>query len=216
LVIAIALSVLIAKLVQNPAGIVFGLFCAPVLVIFLKRARRLHQNACKIVLGSFVAVLVLPGLFATPDLSAASAFKVVEIQSHYSDLLAPGALLAAGRPLFREVTADYGVVQPICLAAIIKTLRTSFSFGIYVEIVRTFSALFLLLAACLFYRAAGKAKIASLFAIAFFAPLMQPNQMNEYFPNQTAWRLIGFPIAVLFSAVCRLSFYCSILKPAFA
>ncbi len=197
LTMVVAVTALAARLFQNPSGFITGALCALPVVALLRRPVAFSRVACQFLLLGFVAILVLPGLFATPDLTTLSPDKFIEIQTHFSDLVAPATLLSQGKLLFREVNPDYGVIQPVCLAAIKNITGAKFSFGTEVEFIRGFQSMFILLAAWLFYRAAGNAKIASLFAIAFFAPFLQINQMSEYFPNQTAWRLFGFPLAVL-------------------
>ncbi len=202
-VCVIALSAFVIKLIQNPAGMAFGLVCLPFLILLFKQSQRLPKQAYGALLAMFVIVLIVPGLLAIPDLSAELPAKIVEIQTHYSDLVGWGALLAAGKPLFREVNPVYGLVQPILIVLASRFGIGDFSFGTYVEFVRVFQAIFIVLAAYLFYKLSGRSKIASLFAIAFFAPFMQLNQMSEYFPNQTAWRLLDLPVAVLALVMCR-------------
>lgn len=202
LVAFIGIAALIFKAFQNPAGMAFGLVCLPVLVLLFKQSHRLPKAAYLGLLALFVAVVVVPGLIVVPDLTASTAGKFLEIQTHYSDVVGPGALLAAGKPLFQEVDPFYGLVQPILIAFASSKLGT-FSFGTYIEMVRVLQAVFIVTAAWLFYKLSGRAKVASLFAIAFFAPLIQLNQMNEYFPNQTAWRLLGFPVAMVTILLCR-------------
>lgn len=202
LVSMIAIAAFVFKTFQNPAGIAFGLVCLPVLYFFFKKGRGIPRFVYGAALFLFVALMVVPGLIVVPDLTASTAGKFLEIQTHYSDVVGPGALLAAGKPLFSEVDPFYGLIQPI-LIAFVSSKTGTFSFGTYVEMVRTFQAVFITTAAFLFYRLSGRAKVASLFAIAFFAPLIQLNQMNEYFPNQTAWRLLGFPLAIVTMLACR-------------
>ncbi|MBS1955880.1 MAG: hypothetical protein JST89_16975 [Cyanobacteria bacterium SZAS-4] len=203
LVVVIAVGAFIAKLVQNPAGMGFGLLCLPFLLLILKQSHRLPKPLATFLLSAFVFVMIVPGFFAVPDLSDQDAGKVIEIQTHYADLVGWGALLAAGKPLFVEVNPVYGFVQPLLIVLASKFGLSNFSFGTYVEFVRAFQAAFIVMAAYLFYRLSGRAKVASLFAIAFFAPFMQLNQMSEYFPNQTAWRLLNLPVAVLALVLCR-------------
>ncbi|RTL45827.1 MAG: hypothetical protein EKK48_00345 [Candidatus Melainabacteria bacterium] len=202
LVALIAIAAFLFKSFQNPAGIAFGFVCLPVLYFFFKKGRGIPKIFYSAALTFFVALMVVPGLIVVPDLTASTAGKFLEIQTHYSDVVGPGALLAAGKPLFREVDPFYGLIQPI-LIAFVSSKSGTFSFGTYVEMVRSFQAIFIITAAFLFYKLSGRAKVASLFAIAFFAPLIQLNQMNEYFPNQTAWRLLGFPIAIVTMLSCR-------------
>lgn len=202
LVCSLALVAFGIKSIQNPTGMAFGLVCVPFLILLLKQTQRLPKYIYMILLFAFVALLIVPGLFVIPDLTSLTSGKLLEIQTHYSDVVGPGAMLAAGKRLFHEVDPFYGVIQPICIAAL-GAKMSSFSFGSYVELVRVFQAVFIVMAACLFYRLAGRAKVASLFAIAFFAPFMQLNQMSEYFPNQTAWRLLGFPIAIVGMLISR-------------
>lgn len=203
LVAAIALGAFAIKLLQNPAGMAFGLVCLPFLYLLFKQSQRLPKLLVIVLLAAFVSVMIIPGLIAVPDLSDQPPGKVIEIQTHYSDLVGWGALLAAGKPLFREVNPVYGFLQPLLIVLASRFGLSNFSFGNYVEFVRAFQAIFILIAAYLFYRLSGRAKVASLFAIVFFAPFMQLNQMSEYFPNQTAWRLLNLPVAVLAIVICR-------------
>jgi hypothetical protein len=118
LVALIGIAAFIFKAFQNPAGIAFGFVCLPVLVILFKQSHRLPKVAYLALLSLFVAAVVVPGLIVVPDLTASNAGKFLEIQTHYSDVVGPGALLAAGKPLFQEVDPFYGLVQPILIAAV--------------------------------------------------------------------------------------------------
>lgn len=172
------------------AGLVFVVvltLAAPV----LKRtwANRGAAALCTILL----AAAVLPGFFLRLDLSRAGP-DAPWVQWHYSIVLGPGDLLAAGWRIFEDVRPAYGVILPV-LAAGYQRHIGPLEMGDYVRVLQALQLLLLAACAWLCLRHARQRWPFVFFGLAFVLPWFHSTQPGLLFPNQTPWRMIAVPLA---------------------
>lgn len=141
----------------------------------------------------FVVLAIIPGLIRPLDMTGLEPYQIVDVQQHYSTVVATGDRLALGQKIFADVRQHYGVVFQT-LAGIWQAHVRTLSFGEYAQIVRTLMAIFLV-SVCIEYKIfARKAGPAAFVALLFVLPWVHTNQNNVMYPNLSAWRLIGIPV----------------------
>ncbi|HXB57622.1 MAG TPA: hypothetical protein VN461_22870 [Vicinamibacteria bacterium] len=143
-----------------------------------------------------LAAVTLPGFFLRPDLSHITWWEVCFSQAHYVLAIAPSDLLAAGRILLEDVQPVYGLALPVLGAALERALGP-LSLGGWVHLLQGLQAVYLFLAAFLFWRHARGRWGMVLFAFAMVFPWYHFNHRGLFYPNQTPWRTMAIPLAVL-------------------
>jgi hypothetical protein len=167
------------------------------LAVLLAGRRRSWGNAALgvLVLGA-VALAVVPGFLRSPDFSVYSAYDLTYGQSHWSLVVAPADRLAAGAKLLEDVWPEYGVLLPVLWAGLERLVRP-FSFGEAVHLLLAVQALYLALGAMLLAFAARARWLFVGTALAAVVPWYHFAHRSLLFPNQSAWRILGMPMALL-------------------
>lgn len=168
------------------------------ILFYLLTARRLRSRLRPVHAAAVVAALLAataPGFLVTWDLSVANSAFVASVESHFCGVVADGDRLAHGFRLFDLVNPRYGVLLPSLVGAFEHHVR-SLSFGDYLHLIRAVQALYLLLAAWLYYLHARRVHLIVLPLVLLFARF-HFYQDGILFPNQSPWRMIGFPVAFL-------------------
>ncbi|HWW94183.1 MAG TPA: hypothetical protein VN375_12520 [Vicinamibacteria bacterium] len=181
---------------HRPTAYVAGgvLFVVGLAVAPLRRGIGSRALAGVAVLG--LAAATLPGFWVRPDHSHLTWWEVCFSQAHYAMAIAPADLLAAGRILLKDVHPVYGVALPV-LAAAGERAFGPLSLGGWVHVLQGLQAVYLLLAAFLFWRHARGRWGMVLFALAMVFPWYHFNHRGLFYPNQTPWRTIAIPLAAL-------------------
>ncbi len=156
---------------------------------------RLVNGSLWLFVGAYAAFLMLPGLFETPDLSSWRG-AVTTIEQHYSLAFGGAMRVAQGQRWFSGATPYYGLLLSSLLATAERHLGI-LDFGAHIRLVQVSQILFCALA-LLSYRLWDRR--GALFVAAPFlllAPWIHNNHDALFYPNQSAWRSIGLPLAVL-------------------
>jgi hypothetical protein len=173
---------------------------AAICVLTVFAARKLPDKAmCCLALtvaACAFLIAVVPGLSATPDLSAHFPESIADIESHQAQTTAADLRLAQGCKLFESVSGRYGVLWQTLLGAYTKLVHP-LSVGDAMMFTRWLHAVFFALAAIAYLKFARRSPIAASLALLFIAPWMELNQLYFIFPQVTAWRYMGFAVAPL-------------------
>lgn len=141
----------------------------------------------------YVALLILPGLALPLDLSGHLASVVPAIEAHYSAVMGSAGRLALGEG---AASFNYGALLPT-LFAIFARAGGAPEFGSEVRVVQLMQGLFALLAAAAYAIWRPRRPLAVVLPLLLIAPSLSNFNTLVWFPNQTAWRFIGFPLAAL-------------------
>ena len=191
------LGVLAPLYAPGPKMRYFVLALPMALVLFLAGRRRPAANAALgLLVLAAVALAVVPGLLRPPDLSGYSAYDLTYGQSHWSLVVAPADRLAAGARLFEDVWPEYGVLLPVLWAAVERGLR-SLSFGEAVRLLLALQAVYLAVGTALLVLAARGRWLFVAVALAAVVPWYHFAHRSLLFPNQSAWRIVGMPVALV-------------------
>ena len=149
-----------------------------------------------------ISIATAPGVFISRDLSHLSAMDFASVQWHYDYTMGAGDRLASGQKLFEEVTPALGILPAIILggwqkhlglldfgsrqdllrwAALVFLLTTMFAYSTYARGLYAFAAVGLLL----------------LIPYLHFATPPGARYPSLLYPNQSAWRSIGFAMCPL-------------------
>ena len=162
------------------------------IIAALRLPQRLFAIGAWAFLAAYVLWLAVP-LWGGPQFLPAEALENAEW--HFGQTLAQGDRLAAGLRLGELVHNIYGLLLPIGLGIVERHVGL-LSFGAHVRIVQGAQVAFLLAAigafAC-WRRRPLFVVIATLFIGGWLATSMDA----VFFPPQTGWRSVGFPLGVL-------------------
>ncbi len=177
----------------------FFLAAVPVGFLLLLAGRRRPRSWTNALLGAAtlvaVALATFPGFLGPPDFSGQSWYDLTYSEGHWSLVIAPGDLLAQGRRLLVDVRPEYGVVLPVLWAAGQRAFG-AFSMGDSVHALMGLQALYLGLSVWLLWRAARGRWLFAIVALAAVVPWYHFAHHSLLFPNQTAWRIVGMPLAL--------------------
>jgi hypothetical protein len=153
-------------------------------------------RAIWIVIASYATFLMLPGLFEAPNLSRFSPELHTGVEWHYAGGLGPADRLAAGHRLFSEVQLYSGPLL-VTLLAIAERMLGHFSFGAHIRIVQVLQSVFLVTMLAAQWRWLRSRPLAILAGFLLVAPWVHSHHAAVLYPNQSAWRSLGFPLGVL-------------------
>jgi hypothetical protein len=149
-------------------------------------------------------VLILVGALwptAIGSMSRVSLPLLPWVDQHLSALFSGGQMLEFGYRLFRDVPTGYGTLTPLALAATIRTgVDVDIAFLLHlVEVFQVLTlCLFILATFTLTREAEGGARAAAVLLVVLVAsPFLSFGNMAVLLPNQSGFRFIMFPIAVL-------------------
>ncbi len=179
----------------DSAAIAFaiGTLCLAVNSVRLSQVCRLRAADYATITIFLVAMAALPALFTPLDLTRMPVNQIVDVQNHYSTVAMTGDRLAAGQHLFSEVRQHYGVLFQT-LSGVLQKSFGSFSFGTYALVIRCLTTVLLAAMAWQYTRFAGRPSAASLAPLLLILPWLHTNQLSEYYPNLSSWRLLGIPL----------------------
>ena len=144
----------------------------------------------------------LPGLFSPPDFSNWGMGSIIEFGFHWSFLVTPADLLGIGRVLFEQVRVPYGCLLPIIIGGW-QLHYGALTMGQLIQINRFLNFIFLGCFFWLYYRYARRQALPAAISLAMILPLFHYNCPGILTPNQSAWRLLAFPLAFACLFACH-------------
>ena len=148
----------------------------------------------------YVCALAIPGLLRPISIGKVALLK--EAEAHYSLTLGQGDRLAAGLLLGRDVNLNYGLGMTLFTAGFERSVRF-LTFGEHIRLVQVVQVVFLLAAVAAFIIWKPHEPFWVLAATAFVGPWVSTSHLAVYYPNQSGWRSLGFPIGVLVLLLAR-------------
>ena len=209
-------SIVLAIIAAALAGL-FLLYCAPdfrfyggfgLLGILVLQNPLLHRSkwlnpVYTIITVALLIWWVIPAFFIRLDYSGQQWKYLIHFTAHYNGVLGVGDRLVAGQHLFRDAIPLYGEVWPLVTAAWDLWLRpmTIMDYCTLIRIVQTF---YVAIGAYCLYRVSGRYKVIFLLTAALGACHYQFNACAwQLYPNQSAIRHLGAPIAILLMILVR-------------
>ena len=188
-------AVALVAIVGGPPGALVGSGLVAALVAASGFVPRTAALVVVAVLTSYAALLLLPGIFVTPDLATAPPFPLLLIEWHYAYVVSAGDRLASGLELFTQVMPPYGVLVPTLLGAW-ERARGLLSWGAHIQLMHVMN-----LALALAALAAGRLWFRRLPGVAVMLlallPWVSSFHPSTLLPNQSAFRFLGLVCAVL-------------------
>lgn len=189
-VVAVALVVIVA-------GPPWAMVCSALVAGLVGASAFANRSAALVVvavLTSYAALLLVPGLFVTPDLATAPPFPLLLIEWHYAYVVSAGDRLASGLELFTQVMPPYGVLVPTLLGAW-ERARGLLSWGAHLQLMQVMN----LALACVAV-AAGRLWFRRLPGVAVMLlallPWVSSFHPSTLLPNQSAFRFLGLVCAL--------------------
>jgi GDSL-like Lipase/Acylhydrolase family len=164
--------------------------------------RRVVDRTCAVLVGVVLLGATIPGWLKRLNLSAAVPAWV---EWHYSTVLGPADLLAAGWRLGAEVPPAYGLLPAVVIAGLERLRGTALEMGDYVRGIQALQVPMLVGCAVLYHRYTRRRWAFTFFGLVLLVPWYHSTQQGLLFPNQTPLRMIGIPLAAAaITAVRRL------------
>jgi hypothetical protein len=159
--------------------------------------RPAHRNRIAL-FGLILLVLAadVPGFFAKLDLSRLDNFQIILMEHHYSVVLGQAERLAAGQHLGELVTPRYGLLLHLSLAAWQQNIRP-LSVGEVVWVLQAIQLVYLLCCLLVFARYSHRKYVLCIVGMLLVLPWYYFSNYALIDPNESAWRTLGFPIALL-------------------
>lgn len=158
--------------------------------------QRLRNRISLIVLVVLVLAADVPGFFTRSDLSTLNRYDVIFIEHHFSVVLGQAERLAAGHRLGELVTPTYGLLLHAFLAAFQRNVRP-LTVGQIILILQCLQLLYLVLCIVVFARLSRGNYLLCLIVSLLVIPWYHFFHNGLLYPNQSSWRTIAFPIALL-------------------
>jgi hypothetical protein len=143
-----------------------------------------------------VAVFFVVPVLVKPSLVGFDANLVTGVEWHYTGVLGPGDRLAAGLKLFDDVRMFSGFLPTLGLALFEKAFG-SMSFGRHIFAVQLMQLLFLFVALRAYRLWSPRDPVYLPIALLLVTPWISTLHAAVLYPNQSAWRALAFPVAVL-------------------
>ena len=170
----------------------YGLLLVPVaLIVRYVRPSRLNK-AGWVALLIYFPLLMLPGLFLQPVRQA----DPIWLEWHYGATVGVGERLAAGMRLYGEIPHHYGLLLSMA-SGLVERHVAALSAGQYYRAIQALNLIFALLAGIAYWRWRRGSAIKVLVPLLLVLPFVHSQHLSLNFPNHSAWRFIGFPVAVL-------------------
>ena len=158
--------------------------------------RGLLNRSIGLLVLTLIAAVELPGLMVRLDLSGRDRMANLFVEHHYSGVVGQSERLAAGHRLLDMVMPNYGFLLQFSLAVFQRSIRP-LSLGETIRVFQGLQFLYLLLCVVIFYRQGRGRWSLCLLAIFLVVPWYFFNHNSLLFPNQSAWRTMGFPLALI-------------------
>jgi hypothetical protein len=158
--------------------------------------RGLINKSIGLLVLALIAVAELPGLITRLDLSALDLTSSLLFEHHFSCVVGQSERLAAGHPLLEMVKPNYGFFLQFSLAVFERDVRL-LSTGETIQVLQGLQFLYLLLCVIIFLRQGRGKWPLCLLATLLVLPWYVFNHRALLYPNQSAWRTLGFPLALI-------------------
>jgi hypothetical protein len=145
---------------------------------------------------ALVAAADLPGFVTELDLSGYSDLSLSFVEHHFSVTLGQAERLAAGHRLVDLVIPRYGVLLQLALAAFQLHVRP-LTMGQTILVLQCLQFLYLVLCVIVLSRQCRGNGLLCLLAGLLVIPWYLFFTQASLYPNQSAWRTLGFPLALL-------------------
>lgn len=183
----------------RPRGTVVKAFLASAAGIFMfpLLAKRLSTAMARKAMWAFLVVylvfFLVPGLRTTPNLATSDE---VAVEWHYSFVVGPADRLSVGHVLFRDVIPDYGFILP-SLIAYVERHAGILTFGSQMRFIQMLQVVFCLLALVAYRLWKPRHPLFVIFPMLVLIPWAHTFHAATWFPNQSAWRFMGFPLGAI-------------------
>jgi hypothetical protein len=128
--------------------------------------------------------------------------ELAAVQQHYVLLLSFADRLAINAKYFSQWLPNYGLV----LSSLLGAYQQHFGlldFGQHIRIVQALQGIFLLAAFLALYRWQPRRPLYILFALMFFGIYAGTANNSIFYPNQSGWRFLGFPLWLLILTLAK-------------
>jgi hypothetical protein len=188
------------SLVHSPFNAV-ALILAVGFFIFVVVASGLKRHSTEVfallVIGGYAAVLIVPGLLVWPiPLLQGDPNSLAQVELHLNTLTQPGVNIAAGQNFFEQIPFTYGVLMP-SIMSIIDRRFGPLDIGDQIRFVQVCQVLFIMLAVTSYLCCRPRAYLGALAALLLAGPYWATAGLGEWHPNQTGFRALTLPIAML-------------------
>ena len=174
-------------------ALAYGLLLVPIsLIVRYVRPSLLNQAGWAALL-IYVPVLMLPGFFVGHTVWQADP---IWIEMHYGSTIGVGERLAVGMQLYGEIRHHYGLLLSMA-SGIVERQVAPLSAGQYYRAVQVLNLIFAALAAVAYWRWRPGNAVKVLAPVMLVLPWIHSAHLCLSFPNQSAWRFIGFPVGVV-------------------
>jgi hypothetical protein len=176
---------------------IVGLAVTVVVAVLAARTRHgVRNRLIMTVLIIFVLSANLPALFTRIDVSRLSEFGLIYVEHHFSVVLGQADRLAVGHRLGEFVYPTYGFLLHLLLAWYQRDVR-ALTMGQTIFILQCLQFLYLALCVIVLVRHTRSNAALCLFASLLVVPWYHFFNNALLYPNQSAWRTLGFPVALL-------------------
>jgi hypothetical protein len=146
---------------------------------------------------AIVVAANLPGVATNIDVTKNKIYdSIIFSEQHFSTVFGLADRLAAGDRLGDGIYPKYGLLLHLALAAYQRHVRP-LSMGDLIEFLQFSQFVYLACCVLVYYRFSRGRWWFCLLALLLVVPWYVYNHEAVLFPNQSAWRTIGFPLAIL-------------------
>lgn len=156
----------------------------------------------------YLSFFLVPGLFKSISLIG---LDWPQIESHYADTVAQADRLAEEQLLFKDFVLNYGFILSPAVGYLERTYGM-WTFGNYVRFVQALQVVFCILTLISYYLWKPHNPLCLMVTMLMVTPWISTSNYIIFFPNETAWRFMGFPLGSLVLLILRRK---SILVSAF-
>jgi hypothetical protein len=149
------------------------------------------------VIGAYLALLVIPGLFVQPlPLMAADPVSLAQFENHILYLTMTGSAIAAGQDFFDQLPFSYGLLMPSIMSVFERRFH-ALAIGDQLRVVEVTQVLFALSAVAAYVSYRPRAVIGILVAVLVAGPYWASAGLGIWHPNQTGFRSLGLAVGML-------------------
>lgn len=178
-----------------------ALILAAVFFIFVVVAPGLKRHSTEVfalfIIGGYAAVLIVPGLFVWPiPLPYDDPHVVAEAEAHLNILTQLGVNISVGQNYFEQIPFPYGLLMP-SIMSVVDHRFGQISVGSQIRFVQWCQVLFTILAVAGYLCCRPRAYLGALAALLLAGPYWATAGWGEWYPNQSGFRALTLPIAML-------------------
>src|ERR1700694_3182666 len=179
-------------LAPDRTALAYGLLLIPVALIVCYVRPSLLNKAGWVALLIYFLLLMLPGIFLRPLLQS----HPIWLEWHYGSTVGVGERLAVGMRLYGEIDHHYGLLLSMA-SGLVERHVAALSAAQYYRAIQALNLAFALLAGIAYWRWRRGNALKVLVPLMLVLPFIHSQHLCLNFPNHSAWRFIGFPVAVL-------------------